>query len=143
MRSLPIAAATVLMITVFGDTAHADWCAVYRNGGNNCGFQTFQQCMATVSGVGGFCNASPYSSSQKSARPQRTSDAVRETRREAQRETRREAQRETKRERIHHARAKAAPQLAKRHPPSEDSAGTRGTKFSPGDDDHIIPAEPD
>jgi Protein of unknown function (DUF3551) len=151
MRSLPIAAATVLMIAVFGGTAHADWCAVYRNGGNNCGFQTFQQCMATVSGVGGFCNVSPYSSSQKSARPQRTSNAVRETRREPQRETRREAERETKREaqretkrdRIHRAKAKAAPQLAKRPLPSEDSAGTRGTKFSPGDDDHIIPAEPD
>jgi len=35
------------------------WCAAYRNGGNNCGFYTHEQCMAAVSGVGGFCNQSP------------------------------------------------------------------------------------
>jgi Protein of unknown function (DUF3551) len=35
------------------------WCAYYSasgGGGTNCGFLTFQQCMATVSGIGGFCN---------------------------------------------------------------------------------------
>jgi hypothetical protein len=33
------------------------WCAQYsgRAGGTNCGFFTWQQCMATVSGIGGFC----------------------------------------------------------------------------------------
>ena len=36
------------------------WCAVYggRDGGSqNCGFWTYQQCMATVLGTGGYCNA--------------------------------------------------------------------------------------
>jgi len=37
------------------------WCAQYGGkrdgGGRNCGFWTFQQCMATVSGTGGFCEA--------------------------------------------------------------------------------------
>jgi hypothetical protein len=34
------------------------WCAYYsgRGGGTNCGFTTYEQCMATVSGIGGFCN---------------------------------------------------------------------------------------
>jgi hypothetical protein len=36
------------------------WCAVYGGGmgggGQNCGFSTFEQCMATLSGMGGFCN---------------------------------------------------------------------------------------
>jgi hypothetical protein len=35
------------------------WCAYYGSdmgGSSNCGFVTFQQCMATVSGNGGFCN---------------------------------------------------------------------------------------
>lgn len=35
------------------------WCAVYggkNGGGQNCGFLTFEQCMATLSGMGGFCN---------------------------------------------------------------------------------------
>jgi len=33
------------------------WCAHYGTGfdGVNCGFTTFQQCMDTVSGIGGFC----------------------------------------------------------------------------------------
>jgi hypothetical protein len=33
------------------------WCAQYSDGSGskNCGFTTFQQCLADVSGVGGFC----------------------------------------------------------------------------------------
>lgn len=35
------------------------WCAYYGGdadgGGTNCGFTTFQQCLDTVSGIGGFC----------------------------------------------------------------------------------------
>jgi hypothetical protein len=37
------------------------WCAVYdRLGGTNCGFFTWQQCMATVSGIGGFCTVNQF-----------------------------------------------------------------------------------
>jgi len=36
------------------------WCAYYGSsmggGGTNCGFTTFQQCLTTVSGIGGFCD---------------------------------------------------------------------------------------
>jgi hypothetical protein len=33
------------------------WCAVYSaHGAENCGFSTYGQCMATLSGMGGFCN---------------------------------------------------------------------------------------
>jgi hypothetical protein len=40
--------------------AHAQnypWCAVLNMGDNayNCGFATYQQCMVTISGIGGFC----------------------------------------------------------------------------------------
>ena len=35
------------------------WCAIYgggsAGGGRNCGFNTFAQCMATISGIGGTC----------------------------------------------------------------------------------------
>lgn len=35
------------------------WCAQYDGGSNggamNCGFVSFEQCLATVSGIGGFC----------------------------------------------------------------------------------------
>ncbi len=41
-------------------SAHADgpWCAYYggfASGATNCGFHTYQQCLATVSGIGGSC----------------------------------------------------------------------------------------
>jgi hypothetical protein len=35
------------------------WCASYGGrdgGGTNCGFVTREQCMATISGMGGFCD---------------------------------------------------------------------------------------
>jgi hypothetical protein len=36
------------------------WCAYYGGndggGGENCGFTTFQQCLETISGMGGFCD---------------------------------------------------------------------------------------
>jgi hypothetical protein len=34
------------------------WCAYggRGGGGTNCGFTTFEQCLATVSGIGGFCD---------------------------------------------------------------------------------------
>jgi len=43
------------------------WCAVYRNGGNNCGFHTHEQCMAAVSGIGGFCNRNPFAEPERPA----------------------------------------------------------------------------
>lgn len=38
------------------------WCAYYggaKIGATNCGFATFQQCQATVSGLGGSCGPNP------------------------------------------------------------------------------------
>ncbi len=39
------------------------WCAVYggsMSGSSNCGFRTWQQCMATVSGIGGSCERNQF-----------------------------------------------------------------------------------
>ena len=39
------------------------WCAVYGgswSGASNCGFKTLQQCMATVSGIGGSCEPNQF-----------------------------------------------------------------------------------
>ena len=36
--------------------ARAQWCAHYEPYVYNCGFSTFQQCLATISGVGGVCS---------------------------------------------------------------------------------------
>ena len=54
------------------------WCAVYGgsfSGSSNCGFKTLQQCMATVSGIGGSCEPNQFYNpghsgrSGKAARP--------------------------------------------------------------------------
>jgi len=54
--------ALVGAVMVLGTPAHAQnypWCAQYSGralgGAMNCGFVSFAQCMATVSGIGGFC----------------------------------------------------------------------------------------
>jgi hypothetical protein len=38
------------------------WCAKYygKLEGTSCYYRSYQQCMATVSGVGGYCYESPY-----------------------------------------------------------------------------------
>ena len=54
-------AATLVMPFALATPARADiqypWCAQHsgRDGGRNCGFSTLEQCRATVSGIGGFC----------------------------------------------------------------------------------------
>lgn len=49
-----------LVVTAAANQASAieyPWCAEYsaRGGATNCGFATYGQCRAAVSGVGGFC----------------------------------------------------------------------------------------
>ena len=62
---------TLLAIALLGigfasQPAQADpyrWCAEYggrRVGGENCGFVTFKQCLATIAGNGGFCKPNPW-----------------------------------------------------------------------------------
>jgi hypothetical protein len=38
------------------------WCAYYSrtSGATSCYFRSYQQCMTTLSGIGGFCMRSPY-----------------------------------------------------------------------------------
>ncbi len=52
----------ITFLAFSGGTAHAQnypWCAYYdmgeEGGGTNCGFVSYQQCMETLSGIGGFC----------------------------------------------------------------------------------------
>jgi hypothetical protein len=53
---------SAVLAGIAGIGAHADaqnypWCARYAKGGDgqNCGFVTLSQCMANVSGIGGYC----------------------------------------------------------------------------------------
>jgi hypothetical protein len=57
-RRLPALAIVVATVSV-GTRAQAQdypWCANFADGaGTNCGFTTYQQCVATIRGSGGFC----------------------------------------------------------------------------------------
>ena len=59
IRYAIIAAPVLLLESISGAGAqNYPWCAQYNmrgGGGRNCDFVCFQQCMATVSGVGGYC----------------------------------------------------------------------------------------
>lgn len=47
------------------------WCAQYGSmgdGGRNCGFSTLEQCMATVSGIGGFCQPNQFYNPRQASR---------------------------------------------------------------------------
>jgi hypothetical protein len=60
MRYLLLGFGLVAATAALGTPAEAQnypWCAYYGNGfgGTNCGFTTFEQCEATIYGIGGFC----------------------------------------------------------------------------------------
>jgi len=67
MRKLVLVTAAAAVVAAAAlQPANAEeypWCAQYgfRGGGaRNCGFVSYQQCMATVSGVGGFCERNSF-----------------------------------------------------------------------------------
>ena len=46
------------------------WCAVYSDdagGASNCGFLTIEQCRATESGIGGFCEPNQFYNPRRAA----------------------------------------------------------------------------
>ena len=56
----PLVLSLIIIGTLLNTSAKAQnypWCAVYNDGSGskNCGFASFQQCLADVSGIGGFC----------------------------------------------------------------------------------------
>jgi hypothetical protein len=62
MRIVILMSAVIVGVAAMSLPASAQnypWCAHYAGGGGgggrNCGFETRAQCMATVSGIGGFC----------------------------------------------------------------------------------------
>jgi Protein of unknown function (DUF3551) len=51
-----------LMLAMTPARAEGSWCARYGggSGGTNCGFYSFDQCMAAISGNGGFCRQNGF-----------------------------------------------------------------------------------
>jgi len=58
-----------------GAAAHAQnypWCAMFADGaGANCGFSTYEQCMATARGSGGYCEKNNVYVAPHAAAPSR------------------------------------------------------------------------
>ena len=63
MRIIDLAAITfsTFLLSTVGVHADGTWCAQYGSpGGTNCGFYSFEQCQAALSGNGGFCHRNPW-----------------------------------------------------------------------------------
>jgi uncharacterized protein DUF3551 len=67
MRLLPIIVCAFAATVCIEKPAEAEdypWCAYYNfgqdgGGATNCGWATFEQCLATVRGIGGSCGPNP------------------------------------------------------------------------------------
>jgi Protein of unknown function (DUF3551) len=69
MRTLKLASVAIGVLSLCAMPARAQyvggsWCANYGNqgGGTNCGFYSYDQCMAAISGNGGMCSRNQWSS---------------------------------------------------------------------------------
>jgi hypothetical protein len=67
MRTIPLVLITFVALSLSPAAARAaangSWCANYGtglDGAINCGYTSFEQCRATVSGIYGFCTPNPY-----------------------------------------------------------------------------------
>ncbi len=71
MRTIAIMAITLAAVSLSGFGASAQyvggsWCANYgggKGGGTNCGFHSYDQCRAAISGNGGMCSRNQWSGS--------------------------------------------------------------------------------
>jgi hypothetical protein len=67
IRLLPILA----LVLSFASPAAAQWCAHMNRGATNCGFRTYEQCRANVSGLGGSCQPDTQYTPGESSAPAR------------------------------------------------------------------------
>jgi hypothetical protein len=84
MRCIVIGIAAIASLPVLATAARAEieypWCAQYSgadgDGGRNCGFVSYEQCMETIRGMGGSCEpnlfypGSASDTSQSKRKPQ-------------------------------------------------------------------------
>jgi Protein of unknown function (DUF3551) len=71
-------ATAIIAFSLPAQAQNYPWCAHYGNGfggAMNCGFTTFEQCLETVRGIGGFCEKNDwYHPPTGPHRPQRARD---------------------------------------------------------------------
>jgi hypothetical protein len=74
MRSVSIFAVVLAACGLGAPVASAEgreypWCARYDTWSYNCGFATWQQCQATISGAGGICQQNPRAAAFREPQP--------------------------------------------------------------------------
>ena len=70
MNKLVAGFALLFLIGGTGTSAQAaPWCAYYDPSTYNCGFHSFQQCLETIRGIGGWCSPNFYESSGGDRKP--------------------------------------------------------------------------
>ena len=61
LKPIPIAIAALSLYTMPARAEGAPWCAYgVKSSGTNCGFYSWEQCMATLSGNAGYCARNPW-----------------------------------------------------------------------------------
>jgi hypothetical protein len=74
MRTIGVVVAALAALSLTSVHARADgaWCSYYVQGGTNCGFHSYEQSMANISGIGESCQRNPvYPASTDPGRKQR------------------------------------------------------------------------
>jgi hypothetical protein len=81
MHTTAILAVTLAALAIWGSNASAQnyvggpWCAYYGGGplggATNCGFYSYEQCMAALSGTGGRCARNTFYTGRDTRRRQR------------------------------------------------------------------------
>jgi hypothetical protein len=74
MRTIALVSITLatLSTSTIGARAEGSWCANYGGtGGTNCGFYSYQQCLAAISGNGGFCSQNGFYGTARDSRRRR------------------------------------------------------------------------
>jgi Protein of unknown function (DUF3551) len=68
MKGLIGACALMLLAGVTDARAQGAWCVFYDASTYNCGFSTYQQCLATSRGSGGYCRPNPFEAPREQRR---------------------------------------------------------------------------
>ncbi len=73
--SAALAIATMSTLTTPAAAIEYPWCVQYSDmdggGGKNCGFVSYEQCMETARGAGGFCERNLFYPGNDTSQPQR------------------------------------------------------------------------
>ena len=61
MRTIVVVTIALAAMSLTSTFANAGtWCGTYKLGSTSCGYSSSEECLATVRGLGGFCQPNPF-----------------------------------------------------------------------------------